>query len=418
MRRDEIKPNEMKLGFVRDFDKSLNIDQVMWVFFKGPRSYTGQDTVELQGHGGPAVLERTMELLKRKGARQAGPGEFTYRAFRNGKMDLGQAEAVCKLIEAGNKTQAMLALENLREGVGGDIDKIRSCLVEAAAVIDAAIDFPDEMEEIMPEDFSREIEKKAILPLRRMIDTYQRNQIFASGASVVICGRPNVGKSSLFNAILGRERALVYEKAGTTRDSLEEGINLDGVACRIIDTAGIGISGEEVEELGMGISKEKMETADLCLVVLDGSQPLMEEDLDILRKTEDVRRIIAVNKADKSECWKIPDEVRKSEPVLGLSAKKVSGLTELTQAIRKMLTNGQADPMPGRAMVNQRQVLVMERCLEATRDGIENLKSGQEKLEIASFEINQALQFLGEVDGRSAPEMVLEKIFSTFCVGK
>ena len=414
----EIIANQLKLGFIVNPRGNEKIDQALCVFFKGPASYTGQDCMEIQGHGGAEVLEKILDLVKEQGARQAGPGEYTYRAFRNGKIDLGQAEAVAELIQAGTRIQSMMALDNLRSGVSGRIQEIRSQLLELAATLDAAIDFPDEMDEIINHEVSRGIRENVCGQLERLIRKSEENRIFARGAKVVVCGRPNVGKSSLFNKLLGRNRALVYEKAGTTRDSLEEAIDLAGVACRLIDTAGIGQAGEEIEEMGMGISRERVETADLCLVVLDGSEKIKEEDLGILENTAEKPRIIALNKADKEKTWKMPPEIANERIVLAISAKTGQGIDNLIQKLREMLTKGKAEPMPGQASVNQRQALLLKKCLKSCRAGLDAIDSGEGKIEIASLEIGQALQYLGEVDGKYAPDEVLEEIFSKFCVGK
>ena len=418
LKNSEIRTREMKLGYVIEPESGLIIDQALCVFFKGPNSYTGQDTVEIQGHGGPSVLEKTLEVIRKNQARQAGPGEFTYRAFQNGKIDLGQAEAICKVIEAGNSTQARLAMDSLNEGLSRDLGGIRKFLVGAAARIDAAIDFPDELDEIIETGFKNEMRTSVCMVLEKLVKRHKESRVFAQGARVVICGRPNVGKSSLFNAVLGRERALVYEKAGTTRDSLEEGINLDGVACRLTDTAGLGEAGEEIEALGMGISREKIQAADLCLVVLDGTQPLNPEDLEILESTKNKECIIAVNKSDKSGLWKMPEVIKDKNYALGMSAKNGNGLDTLTRAIRELLTKGQAEPEPGQATVNQRQAFLLEKCLECCRAALDALEKQEDQIEIASLEIGLALRHLGEVDGDSVPDQVLEEIFSKFCVGK
>ncbi len=420
------RPWRFHLGSLRDAQGQA-IDEALAVFFRGPRSYTTQDLVELHCHGGPAVLRQLLEAALSHGCRLARPGEFTLRALLGGRLDLGQAEAVAGLIAARSQGEARLALANLAGGLSRRLAPLREALVSTAARVEAAIDFP---EDLAPEesagltDLPAGLAKGVLAPLAELISKSQRRRVFREGATVVLCGRPNVGKSSLFNALLGRQRALVSHLAGTTRDTLEEPLVLGGVAVRLVDTAGLGLMAEpsaspaaELDELGRQAAAQAVDNADLLLVVLDGSHPLTPADREVMAASAGRPRLVAVNKADLGPGWNLAElGVVENEPILRVSAARGTGLEDLAQALGRALTGGQAEPQVGEVLAGTRQVAALERCRVAAERAGEQLRAGA--WELVSLELGEALAALGEVDGQGAPDEVIEAVFSQFCVGK
>jgi tRNA modification GTPase len=272
-------------GFIADPASGEMVDEALIAFFNAPHTYSTEDTVEIQGHAGPAVTQRVLALCLAQGCRLARPGEFTRRAYLGGRLDLSQAEAVAQLIAAASQSEARLALGALEGGLARELAPVREALLNVAAAVEAALDFPDEVEDIITPELGERLEREAAAPLVRLLDQSQRRRVFREGAVVVLCGRPNVGKSSLFNRLLGERRAIVTARPGTTRDAIEEAALLGGVVCRLVDTAGLTDSSDEVEALGVELAKGRLGLTDLALVVLDQSQPLTPEDHAALEAT-------------------------------------------------------------------------------------------------------------------------------------
>jgi tRNA modification GTPase len=394
------------------------VDEVLCVFFKAPHTYTTEDTVEIQGHGGLAACCRILELALTQGCRLARPGEFTLRAFLGGRIDLSQAEAVAQMVEAQSDLEARLALGALAGGLARRLAPVRQSLVKAAAAVEAAIDFPDEAEEITGPALTLEIRQQALEPLTSIVEERKKRRCFREGAVVVLCGRPNVGKSSLFNALLGQDRAIVTQVPGTTRDSIEEAALLGGVVCRLVDTAGLGEASGLVDSLGMEAARQRLVNSDLALVVLDGSQGLTPEDRDTLAATGSRPRVMAVNKADLEPAWELTDLEPGTSLLLRVSALTGEGLDELARQIGAALTQGQPEPAPGEVVISARQAQALQQCLEATDRAAKGLEQADIQPELVSVDVAQALEALGEVDGQGAPDQVIEEVFSTFCVGK
>ena len=407
---------KMLYGFALDPATGERLDEVLCVFFKAPNSYTTQDTVEIQGHGGPAVMRRILELALSLGCRLARPGEFTYRAFMGGRIDLSRAEAVAQLVRAGSDVEARLALGALTGGLADRLAPVREVLTTAAAAVEAAVDFPDEVAEIAGDDLRQELEKKALEPLAKTIRDRRQGKVFREGALVVLCGRPNVGKSSLFNALLRDNRAIVTSLPGTTRDAIEESALLGRVVCRLTDTAGLAQAQNEVEALGMAVAQDRLAAADFALVVLDGSEPLQEEDRRTLDATSDMLRIIVVNKADLDAAWELDD--LGAARARRVSAKFDLGVEELAEEVGASLTGGRPEPKPGDVVVSARQAQALERCLQAAQRAAMGLGSEDVQPELVSLDLAESLSALGEVDGKDAPDQVIEAVFRDFCVGK
>ena len=389
------------------------LDHCLATFSVAPASYTGEDTGELQCHGSPTMLAAGLEALFAAGARQAKAGEFTRRAFLNGKMDLTQAEAVVDLIDAETISAAKNAVGQLSGAMGKKIDGIYNQLVDLLAHFHAVLDYPDEdIEPFEAEEIAQSV-SKAAQDLAALRATYHRGKQLTQGVPCAIVGRPNAGKSSLLNAILGYDRAIVTDIPGTTRDTVEEKAVLGGVLLRLIDTAGLRETGDVVEQMGVRRSLDALERAELALVVLDGSAPLDDNDRMVLDAAGQVEEcIVLVNKSDLPQQ---ADLSNLTQAPLVISAKEGSGLDALETEIAQRFPSG--TEQQGELLTNARQAEAAQRAeqaLEAVRDG---LKSGMSPDAVLS-DVEFAMTALAEVTGRRITEDVTTRIFSRFCVGK
>ncbi len=389
-------------------DGSDPVDDGMAVFFKAPHSYTGEDMVELDCHGGYQSVSRIMGLLAGLGFRTADPGEFTRRAFENGKIDLSRAEAVMDVILAGSERSHRAAVRQLGGSVQNRIERIEKALTEILGRMDAAIDFPEEMGEIPVSDLSCQIASVGE-ELSGLIRESRTGRILREGLRVVILGRPNVGKSSLLNALLGEDRAIVTSVAGTTRDTLEESIDLDGVPVRFIDTAGIRETSDCVERIGVERARRSAGEADLILLVADGSVGILDGDRVLLEETAGRDRILVINKNDLvrgtagPEPMICPEEIR-------VSALNGEGIPMLRMEIAKRAGDGTAGE----------PVITNERHADALRKALCSLEEANKEKdpELIATDLRQALRFLGEITGKDVDDSVIETIFARFCVGK
>ncbi len=396
------------------------IDECLVAFFKAPASYTGEDVVEIYAHGNPLILEKLCDASKAAGARMAEPGEFTKRAFLNGKMDLSQAEAVQEMIFASTELSLKAARERLRGGLGEVARKLRSSLLDALVHLEAAVDFPEEEIEIFSEGKVAEILEESEKAVRKLLDSANVGRILSEGARITICGRPNVGKSKLLNALLKEERAIVSDVPGTTRDFISEMMNVGGIPVRVIDTAGIrGEWGDAIEREGITRSAKVIEDADLILFVVDGSEPLTPDDDVAFGLVRGRSYVLVLNKLDLGL---VVEPVRFSNDpgcrgVIRISAKTGEGIRELEEAIRKTLTGGRGF-LEGEVLVsNLRQKELLEKALAALARARDALRRG-ESPEFATIDVKEAAKSIGEIVGEITTEDVLEKIFSTFCIGK
>ena len=415
----EQPSHKMVFGEMLDAESRV-IDRGLAVRFPGPHSYTGEDSAEFHCHGSPVVLRELLDALFAAGARQAKAGEFTQRAFLNGRLDLTQAEAVIDLIDAETATAARNAAAQLDGGLRRVLEPIQDSLLDITSRFYAVVDYPDEdIEDVKPEQVAEAL-SSAEKQLSSLLATCQRGKVLKSGVRTAIVGRPNAGKSSLLNALAGYERAIVTDIPGTTRDTVEESVLCGGVLLRLIDTAGIRDTEDVVEQKGVERSRKALESADLVLAVVDGSVPLTDEDLEVLRLAAENPRWIAV--FSKCDLW---DTKAHSVGIIGSPAPAASvtlssvtgeGLGDLENAVAALFPAG--DPKEaGSLLTDQRQEEAARRARDAVRRAKDALENGLTPDAVLT-DAEEALDSLGELTGRTAKEEIVGAVFSRFCVGK
>lgn len=408
----ESEDRKLVFGSLCDLDGQM-LDICLCTISRAPHSYTGENTAEIQCHGSPAVLRAALDAVFALGARQALPGEFTKRAFLNGRMDLTSAEAVADIIDAETAEAAKNAAGQLGGAIGRRIDKIYDFLTDLSSHYHAVLDYPDEdIEDFTLAAYKAELHA-AIAELKRLADSYSGGKLLHGGIPAAIIGRPNAGKSSLLNAVLGYDRAIVTNIPGTTRDTIEEKLRLGGVLLRLTDTAGLRETDDEIERLGVMRSHEAMENAELVIAVIDGSGEVTAEDEEIIRCAEEApHAVVAVSKSDLGKIAVLPETTL---PVVELSSMTGEGLEKLTEVIKTLF------PMPdapaGEILTNARQAEAVDRALAALTAAYDALLQGCTP-DIVLTETEGAMSALGELSGKTVREDVTNRIFERFCVGK
>ncbi|WP_443659836.1 tRNA uridine-5-carboxymethylaminomethyl(34) synthesis GTPase MnmE [Clostridium algidicarnis] len=412
---DDISPYSMRYGKIIDkFSKEM-IDEVLVSYMKGPKSFTAEDSVEINCHGGIMSTNKVLEEVIKAGARIAGPGEFTKRAFLNGRIDLSQAEAVMDLIRAKTDLSMKSALMQSEGRISREIKDIRHELLGVIAHIEATVDFPEEDLEEMTSDKIKVDLDNIINRIDKLLDTANEGRIIREGLSMVIIGKPNVGKSSLLNSILMEQRSIVTDVPGTTRDVIEEYINLDGIPVKVVDTAGIRETEDLVEKIGVERSKEKINEADLVVFMLDLSRKLDSDDKEILEYIKDKKYIVILNKSDlKRELEEYDFQDMKN--VIEISAKNGDGIDLLKNKIKDLFFKGEINSTD-LMITNSRHKEALYRAKEKCLASLETLNSGI-SIDLASIDIRGAWINLGEVSGETLEEDIIDKIFSEFCLGK
>ena len=414
-----FKSHFLSYGEIVDPDRQHVVDEVLLSFMAKPRSYTGEDVVEINCHGGPLVLKEILEMVLRSGARSAEPGEFTSRAFIHGRIDLTQAEAVVDLIESKSSQSLKLASSQLKGTLSQEIQTLREGFLNMLSLLEAAIDFPEEDIELASASRLISQADSLILQVEKLANSYAEGRFYREGVSTIIAGKPNVGKSSLFNALLEEERTIVTPLPGTTRDFVEEIIVLDGIPLKIVDTAGLRHPADRIEEEGVRITREKLNQADLVLLVIDNSDELDEEDERLLSSLREEKVVVVLNKMDlpgKVSLDKIK-ELLPASPIVSTSALYKTGFEKLKAVVVSSLIT-HTRPQPSSPVVsNLRHKLVLEKVLTFAQSAREGLQKGIPPEFIAS-DLQSVLHHLGEITGQTTPEDVLEQIFSRFCIGK
>jgi tRNA modification GTPase len=417
-RRDKdlmtIPSHSLLYGHVVDPASGETVDEALVSVMRAPSTYTREDVIEIHCHGGMMPLWRTLGLLISAGARQAEPGEFTKRAFLNGRIDLAQAEAVMDIIRAKTDLSLRAANEQLLGGLSGEIAALRDRLLSLIAAVEAGIDFPEEdIETGTGEPLANETER-LLAEVESLLSGYAYGRILRDGFATAIVGKPNVGKSSLLNALLKQNRAIVTEVPGTTRDVLEEYLNIEGVPIKVLDTAGIRHSHDIVEQEGVRRSLAAIGSADIVLFVLDGSQALTAEDRHVMDELQGKRVIAIINKSDLPRKL---EQLRKPEEQVCLSCRTGDGLDGLKRAISDRVKQGTISSREHVWAVNQRHKTALEQTKENLQKALESITAGLSP-EFISLDLRGALDCLGLISGATYTEDILERIFNDFCIGK
>ena len=403
-------------GFIYDGEECVDEVLVMWM--KAPRTYTGEDTVEINCHGGVLAVQKVLEAVLRAGARPAEPGEFTKKAFLNGKMDLSQAEAVMDVIESDSKYALQNSLSQLKGSLHDRITKMRETILYHIAYIESALDDP---EHISIDGYGEQL-KEALLPVKdevkKMIRSYGNGRLIRDGIRTVILGKPNAGKSSILNLMMGEDRAIVTDIAGTTRDVLEEQIMLGKVALRLADTAGIRETKDVVEKIGVDKAKQYASQADLILFVVDSSTEFDQDDEDILSSIRDKKYVVLLNKTDLEEKTSLELLREKTDrPILAFSAAEEKGLNELEELLEQMFFAGEFSFDENITITNSRHKAELEETLQSI-DLVLNSIEDQMPEDFYSIDLMNAYEHLGNIIGESVGEDLVNEIFSKFCTGK
>jgi tRNA modification GTPase len=408
-----LESHRVRYGHVVDTDTGAPVDEVLSVWMAAPRTYTRQDIAEIHCHGGIVPLQRTLELVLRCGARTAQPGEFTLRAFLNGRIDLAQAEAVLDIVRAKTDISLRVAVQQLRGGISGQVRAARMQLVEALAHVEAELDFPED--EIPPCDIASVL-VGSIQRVEGLLAQADQGLVYRQGVRTAIVGRPNVGKSSLLNALLRTDRAIVTPIPGTTRDTLEETVNMRGIPLCLIDTAGITNSADLIERLGVERSQQALQQSDLILWVVDGSEPLTGEDSEIASSVRNRTVIVVVNKADLP---RVADDAQVAPAArhVHVSALTGRGLDLLENAIVETIFAGGVQTPDVPVVSNPRHRDALRRALGHLVSAQTGWHAGVQP-DLIAIDLTASVGALGEITGESAGEDVLEAIFSSFCVGK
>ncbi|MGL9875692.1 tRNA uridine-5-carboxymethylaminomethyl(34) synthesis GTPase MnmE [Enterococcus sp. DIV0240d] len=416
----QVPSHTIHYGHIVDPEENRLMDEVMLSVMKKPRTFTREDVVEINCHGGIVVVNQLLQLVLRQGARLAEPGEFTKRAFLNGRVDLSQAEAVMDLIRAKTDKAMNLAVNQLDGNLSHLIRILRQEILETLAQVEVNIDYPeyDDVEELT----TRLLLEKATMvkgQIQALLATAQQGKILREGLSTAIIGRPNVGKSSLLNHLLREEKAIVTDIAGTTRDVIEEYVNVRGVPLKLIDTAGIRETEDVVEKIGVERSRKALAEAELILLVLNQSEGLTQEDKQLLELTAGSRRIILLNKTDL-EPKLAPAELAQyaaDEPIFSVSVLTNEGLDQLEQAIADLFFGGKTTDKDASYLSNTRHIALLENAVQSLSEVIQGIEAGM-PVDLVQIDMTRCWDYLGEVVGDSVQDELITQLFSQFCLGK
>jgi len=433
----EIKPYQLYLGkFLWDHFQAHEqvkqgsatvLDEVLVVIMRAPRSYTGEDVVEVHGHGGPLIVQAICEALTQAGARMAEPGEFTKRAFLNGRLDLTQAEAVLDTIQANSLHSLKLAQEHLQGGLSGVIQGHRDGLVKLLSHVEAGMDFGEEDIQFIEQDELKEKLRKMVGAIEKLIESAQEGRIIREGIRTVILGRPNVGKSSLLNAILDVDRAIVSQIPGTTRDVLEESVTVEGVMIRLFDTAGLRESTDDLEQEGMTRAEAAIQQADVLVMAFDQSQSLTEKDADFIKQYSQKPRVMILNKHDLPPKVSLEDfqaivrqyetQEEQATEIVQACAVTGEGIDQVKRTIKKLAVGHRHEAGDSVLVSRLRHKVLLQQAVEALHNALTAIDDTQ-SAECVALDLRVALQALGEIVGTVTNEDILDQIFREFCIGK
>lgn len=416
----QAKSHTINYGHIVDPKTHEEVDEVMVSLMLAPKTFTREDVVEINCHGGIVATNRILQLLLVNGARLAEPGEFTKRAFLHGRIDLTQAESVMDLIRAKTDRSMKIALNQLDGNLSHLIDSLRKDILDVLAQVEVNIDYPeyDDVEEMT----TKLLKEKAIeikQRIEQLLKTASQGKIMREGLATALVGRPNVGKSSLLNHLLHEDKAIVTDVAGTTRDVIEEYVNVSGVPLKLIDTAGIRETDDKVEKIGVERSKKAIEQSDLVLLVLNAAESLTKEDLELIRLTNDKKRIIILNKTDLEEKLDRKELAKISEnaPVYATSILKNEGVEALEEAISKLFFNGIENSQSTVMVTNARHIALLKKAQNSLDSVLEGISSGM-PVDLVQIDMTEAWNLLGEITGESYEDELLDQLFSQFCLGK
>lgn len=414
---DEYEDKKMIYGHIVNPRDGKVIDEVLVSKLIGPNTYTRENIVEINCHGGIIPVRNILNLLVTHGAKLAGPGEFTKRAFLNGRIDLTQAEAIIDIINAKTNKSLDISMKQLEGNISKNIASIRKIILGMLAHIEASIDYPEyDIEEVSYDEIAN-MSKKAVEMVEKLIFNSENGRLIREGVNTAIIGKPNVGKSSLLNALLGETRAIVTEIAGTTRDTIEEYINIEGIPFKIIDTAGIRETENIIEKIGIEKTVHILAQSDIILLLLDASSELDNEDRSLLKLVEDKKAIIVLNKVDKDKKIQINELSTYGKPIVEISAIEEIGIEQLKKNIIDMIATKGFEIESYEIISNIRHINLLEEALRALKSAISTIEISM-PIEIVSTDLKEAWNLLGEITGDTIHEDLIDQIFSNFCIGK
>lgn len=416
---DTFISRRMTYGKIIDKEKNQIIDEVLAVYMKGPKTYTAEDVVEINCHGSMVSLRKTLALVLRKGARLAEPGEFTKRAFLNGRLDLSQAEAVIDMIRAKTDKSFDVAVSQLEGRLSLKVEEIRQKLLDLLVDITVNIDYPDEdIEEMTYEKLEESIVETQDM-IEKLLATSSTGRMIREGIKIAIVGKPNVGKSSLMNGLLKEKRAIVTDIPGTTRDTIEEVLSIRNIPVYLVDTAGIRETSDKVEKMGIEKSKEAFNQADFILFLLDGSRPLEEEDLQIMEFLKERKSLVLINKRDLGEAISIEEIAAKlpASQVIEASLLKGQGITEIEDAVEDLVYGGEIVQKESMMVNNVRHIELLQQAVKSLTDAL-HMSERREALDFIEVDVKNAYERLGEIIGETVSDDIINEVFARFCLGK
>lgn len=416
---DTFTSRRMTYGKIIDKEKNQIIDEVLAVYMKGPKTYTAEDVVEINCHGSMVSLRKTLALVLRKGARLAEPGEFTKRAFLNGRLDLSQAEAVIDMIRAKTDKSFDVAVSQLEGRLSLKVEEIRQKLLDLLVDITVNIDYPDEdIEEMTYEKLEESIVETQDM-IEKLLATSSTGKMIREGIKIAIVGKPNVGKSSLMNGLLKETRAIVTDIPGTTRDTIEEVLSIRNIPVYLVDTAGIRETSDKVEKMGIEKSKEAFNQADFILFLLDGSRPLEEEDLQIMEFLKERKSLVLINKRDLGEAISIEEISAKlpASQVIEASLLKGQGITEIEDSVEDLVYGGEIVQKESMMVNNVRHIELLQQAVKSLTDAL-HMSERREALDFIEVDVKNAYERLGEIIGETVSDDIINEVFARFCLGK